>query len=292
MSTEKKLLLCAAYPMLLSPVHQLCSDWCQREGVFHTVCDHVFDKGVGAVLSMSLSELQVTALNALLAEHTQVNALLLDAEKLADLKLFVFDMDSTLIDAEVIDELAHYADVQDEVQRITASAMRGDIDFNESFQQRVVLLKGIQRSALSDIASRLPFMPGLVSLFSGLNERGIKTAIVSGGFQYFADYLKQTLDANYAFANELEVDGEYLTGVSVGEVVDPYKKREILKRLAQEEGLELQQCVAVGDGANDLLMLEAAGIGIAFHAKPYLKERSQYHLDEVGLDALLALLPA
>lgn len=205
-------------------------------------------------------------------------------------RLICFDMDSTLIKTEVIDELAAYAGVADEVKKITESAMRGEIDFTESFKQRVALLKGVDASVMQEIAQRLPIMEGADRLISVLKRTGYKIAILSGGFSYFGNYLKQKFGIDYVYANELEIVDGKLTGRYIGDVVDAKRKAELLRLIAQVENIDLQQVVAVGDGANDLQMLNVAGLGIAFHAKPKVKENAQQAISTVGLDGILYFL--
>ncbi|MBN2167145.1 MAG: phosphoserine phosphatase SerB [Marinilabiliaceae bacterium] len=205
-------------------------------------------------------------------------------------RLICFDMDSTLIQAEVIDELAREAGVYDKVSEITEAAMRGDIDFKESFVQRVALLKGLDESVMKRIAENLPLTEGAERLFAALKKYGYKTAILSGGFNYFGNYLKNKLGIDYVFSNELEIANGQLTGKHVGEIVDGAKKAELLKLLAFKEDIHLDQVIAVGDGSNDLPMLQLAGLGIAFHAKPKVKESAKHAISEIGLDAILYLL--
>ncbi len=205
-------------------------------------------------------------------------------------RLVCFDMDSTLIQAEVIDELAKRAGVFDQVAAITASAMRGEIDFRQSFLRRISLLKGLDESVMKEIAENLPLTEGAERLFKTLNKSGYKTAILSGGFSYFGNYLKQKLGIDYVFANELEVVDGKLTGRHVGDIVDGAKKAELLRLLAFKEGIHLEQCIAVGDGANDLPMIQEAGLGIAFHAKPKVKATAQHSISQNGLDTILYLI--
>lgn len=205
-------------------------------------------------------------------------------------RMICFDMDSTLIQGEVIDELAEYAGVREQVSRITESAMRGEIDFKESFRQRLALMKGIKETALQEIIKKIPLTDGAERLFKTLNRFGFKTAILSGGFTYFAKHLQNLLGIDYIYANELEfVNGE-LTGNYIGEVVDGKRKAELLKLLAEKEGLLLDQVVAVGDGSNDLPMISVAGLGIAFHAKPVVKENARTAISTIGLDGILYLM--
>ncbi|MCT4647153.1 MAG: phosphoserine phosphatase SerB [Carboxylicivirga sp.] len=205
-------------------------------------------------------------------------------------RLVCFDMDSTLIQTEVIDELAIKAGIGDQVKEITEAAMRGDIDFNESFIQRVALLEGLDESVMKEIAENLPITEGAERLFKTLKTYGYKTAILSGGFTYFGNYLKSKLDIDYVFANELEIKEGKLTGKHKGEIVNGEKKAELLKLLAFKEDIHLEQVIAVGDGSNDLPMLKLAGLGIAFHAKPKVKESAKHHISTIGLDAILYLL--
>lgn len=205
-------------------------------------------------------------------------------------RLICFDMDSTLIQTEVIDELARRAGVGDEVSAITASAMRGEIDFRQSFLKRISLLKGLDECVMKEIAEKLPITNGAERLFKTLKRYGYRTAILSGGFTYFGNYLKNKLDIDYVFANELEIVNGKLTGNNVGDIVDGARKAEILKLLAFKEDIHLEQVIAVGDGSNDLPMLQLAGLGIAFHAKPKVKESAQHSISAGGLDSILYFL--
>lgn len=205
-------------------------------------------------------------------------------------RLICFDMDSTLIQTEVIDELARRAGVGDEVSAITASAMRGEIDFRQSFLKRISLLKGLDEGVMKEIAENLPITNGAERLFKTLKRYGYRTAILSGGFTYFGNYLKNKLDIDYVFANELEIVDGKLTGNNVGDIVDGARKAEILKLLAFKEDIHLEQVIAVGDGSNDLPMLQLAGLGIAFHAKPKVKESAQHSISAGGLDSILYFL--
>ena len=205
-------------------------------------------------------------------------------------RLVCFDMDSTLIEAEVIDELAKAAGVGEQVASITEQAMRGELDFTQSFKRRVAFLKGLDQSVLEEIAHRLPITEGAEHLIRALKALGYKTAILSGGFNYFGRYLQQKLGIDYVFANELAIADGKVTGEVAGQVVDGKRKAELLRELAQKEGLNLQQVIAVGDGANDLPMLSLAGLGIAFRAKPLVKENADHSISTLGLDAILYLL--
>lgn len=205
-------------------------------------------------------------------------------------RLICFDMDSTLIQTEVIDELAIKAGVGDQVKEITERAMRGEIDFTESFKQRVALLKGLDVSVMQEIAENLPITEGVERLMKILKMVGFKIAILSGGFMYFGNYLAKKFGIDYVYANELEVKDGKLTGRYAGEVVDGKRKAELLRLIAQVEKIDLMQTVAVGDGANDLPMIRLAGLGIAFHAKPKVKATAQQSLSTVGLDGILYFL--
>jgi phosphoserine phosphatase len=205
-------------------------------------------------------------------------------------RLVVFDMDSTLIQCEVIDELAKEAGVWDAVSSITAAAMRGELEFTQSFEKRLALLKGLPETKLSEVAARLPVTEGLPRLMQTLKMLGFKTAIISGGFTYFAEHLQQMFGFDHIYANTLEIKDGVVTGRVCGPVVDGKRKAEVMKEIAMKEGIRLDQVIAVGDGANDLPMLISAGLGIAFHAKPVVRESAKQALSNVGLDAILYLM--
>lgn len=206
-------------------------------------------------------------------------------------RLICFDMDSTLIQTECIDELAMRAGVGDKVKAITERAMRGEIDFKESFNQRVSLLKGLDVSVMKDIADHLPITEGADRLMSVLKRCGYKIAILSGGFTYFGEQLRRRYGIDYVYANELEIDENgKLTGRYIGDIVDGKRKAELLKLIAQVEQVNLAQTIAVGDGANDLPMISEAGLGIAFHAKPRVKATAQQSINNIGLDGVLYFL--
>ena len=194
-------------------------------------------------------------------------------------RLICFDMDSTLIQTECIDELAKKAGVGEQVQKITERAMRGEIDFKESFKERVALLKGLDASVMQEIADNFPITEGVDRLMSVLKNCGYKIAILSGGFTFFGEYLQRKYNIDYVYANELEIDeNNKLTGNFVGEIVDGRRKAELLKLIAQVEKVNLAQTIAVGDGANDLPMLAEAGLGIAFHAKLMSSDLMEYFI--------------
>lgn len=205
-------------------------------------------------------------------------------------RLICFDMDSTLIQTECIDELAERAGVGEQVRAITESAMRGEIDFKESFTQRVSLLKGLDVCVMKEIAENMPITEGVERLMFVLKRYGYKIAILSGGFTFFGEYLQKKFGIDYVYANELEVEDGKLTGRYLGDVVDGKRKAELLRLIAQVEKVDIAQTIAVGDGANDLPMLSLAGLGIAFHAKPKVKENAQQAINTIGLDGVLYFL--
>jgi phosphoserine phosphatase len=206
-------------------------------------------------------------------------------------RLICFDMDSTLIQTECIDELAERAGVGDKVKAITERAMRGEIDFKESFTERVALLKGLDVSVMQEIAENLHITEGVERLMTILKRCGYKIAILSGGFTFFGEYLQRKFGIDYVYANELEIDDDgKLTGRYVGEIVDGHRKAELLKLIAQVEKVNLAQTIAVGDGANDLPMISQAGLGIAFHAKPRVVANAKQSINTIGLDGVLYFL--
>lgn len=206
-------------------------------------------------------------------------------------RLICFDMDSTLIQTECINELAKRAGVGKEVAEITERAMRGEIDFRESFIKRVALLKGLDASVMQEIAETMPITEGVDRLMTILKQCGYKIAILSGGFTYFGEYLQRKYDIDYVYANELEIDSNNkLTGRYLGEIIDEKRKAELLKLIAQVEKVNLAQTIAVGDGTNDLPMITESGLGIAFHAKPRVRATAEQNITTIGLDGVLYFL--
>jgi phosphoserine phosphatase len=205
-------------------------------------------------------------------------------------RLAVFDMDSTLIEAEVIDELAKEMGIGEQVAKITAAAMRGELDFQQSFRQRVSLLQGLREQRLLAVTERILLMNGAERLFRILKKLGVKTAVCSGGFTFMAERLQHRLGIDIVYANELEIQQGVVTGAVPFPVVDGNRKAELVRQLAAREGIHLDQVIAVGDGANDLPMINLAGMGVAFRAKPVVRASAKYSLSHGGLDALLYLL--
>ncbi|PRT53457.1 Phosphoserine phosphatase [Wickerhamiella sorbophila] len=205
-------------------------------------------------------------------------------------KLVVFDMDSTLIQHEVIDMIAAYAGVEEEVSRVTEAAMRGELDFNASLEERVKLLKGVPVTVYNDIKKKLNLTPGALELCKGLKENGVKMAVLSGGFQPFVDWIKEVLGLDYAYANVLADDGEKLEGKTVGRVVNAEVKAQLLAEIAEKEGIPIEYTVAVGDGSNDLKMMDRAGFGVAFSAKPIVQAKAPSRLNTGNLADILYIL--
>ena len=235
--------------------------------------------------------LGLEAIHQTLPEHPALDYVLQSSEQpIENIKLAVFDMDSTLIQAEVIDELAYAMGIGPQVALITASSMAGELDFEQSFRQRLALLKGFTTDQLGTINQTLELMPGAQQLMKGLQEQGIYCAILSGGFSYFADRLALRLGMQEAFSNPLEEIGGQLTGQVTGPILDATRKVELMHQLRKTLGLSINQCLAVGDGANDLPMLNKAGLGVAFHGKPLVRQQAPHQLNKVDLDALLHLV--
>ncbi|MBI1820454.1 MAG: phosphoserine phosphatase SerB [Nitrospirae bacterium] len=205
-------------------------------------------------------------------------------------RLIVMDMDSTLVQMEGIDELAKEAGVGPKVSQITERAMNGELNFQEALRERVRLLKGLPEETLQKVYARIPFTKGAKELVRILKKMGYKTAVLSGGFNYFTDRLKKELGLDYAYSNQLEIINGKLTGEVLGEIVDGLKKSDLMEEIAAKEGISLDQVIAIGDGANDLMMIGKAGLGIAFNAKPKVREAAQYSITQKNLDAILYLL--
>ena len=227
------------------------------------------------------------------AHDLEVDIAKLDfSPKLSQAGLLVMDMDSTAIQIECIDEIAKLAGVGELVSAITESAMRGELDFEQSLRRRVGTLKGAPESILQQVREHLPLMPGLVETIQTLQKYGWKTAIASGGFTYFADYLKTLLQLDFAASNQFDIEDGKLTGLVKGDVVDAQYKAKTLKHLLEEYGIDSQHSIAIGDGANDLAMMNVAGLGVAFHAKPKVQQQAQIVVNFADLTALLCLLSA
>lgn len=205
-------------------------------------------------------------------------------------RLIAFDMDSTLIQAEIIDELAKMKGVGDEVSRVTEAAMRGELDFKQSFTRRVALLRGLREARVMELLDRVPLSPGAERLISTLKAQGYKTAILSGGFTFFGRHLQSRLGIDHLYANQLEIANGEVTGNVIPPILDGQRKAEMLQAIAKKEGIQLDQTIAVGDGANDLPMLNLAGMGIAYRAKPIVRQSAQHAISTLGLDAILYLL--
>ena len=227
------------------------------------------------------------------AHDVEVDIAKLDfCPKLSQAGLLVMDMDSTAIQIECIDEIAKLAGVGELVSAITESAMRGELDFEQSLRRRVGTLKGAPESILQQVREHLPLMPGLVETIQTLQKYGWKTAIASGGFTYFADYLKALLQLDFAASNQFDIEDGKLTGLVKGDVVDAQYKAKTLQHLLEEYGIDSQHSIAIGDGANDLAMMNVAGLGVAFHAKPKVQQQAQIVVNFANLTALLCLLSA
>jgi phosphoserine phosphatase len=205
-------------------------------------------------------------------------------------RLIVFDMDSTLIQTEVIDEMAKLHGIGEKVKDITERAMNGELDYTQSLKERVSLLKGFDTNQMKSIADNLPITPGVEEFVKTTKALGYKLAVISGGFQFFANHLKNKLGLDYAFANDLEVDGSELTGKIKGNIVDPSQKAFLLDMITQQEGIHLEQVVAIGDGANDLAMLSKAGLGIAFHAKELVRKKAGNQMSHGPMTSILYFL--
>ena len=226
-----------------------------------------------------------------IAQHTGIDIAFQDEAQFGrSRRLIAFDMDSTLIQAEIIDELAKMQGVEEQVSRITEAAMRGELDFKQSFTRRLSLLRGLPQSRVNELLDRVPITDGAERLISTLKRQGYKTAILSGGFTFFGRHLQSRLGIDYLHANELQIENGLVTGTVVPPIMDGERKAEMLRQIAAKEGIPLDQTIAVGDGANDLPMLNLAGMGIAFRAKPLVRKSAQHSITTLGLDAILYLL--
>lgn len=225
-----------------------------------------------------------------LSNKYQIDMALIPVDGRADRKLIIFDMDSTLIQHEVIDEMAMVHGIGDKVKQITERAMNGELNFDEALRERVALLKGFKRQSMDEIMSRLKLSPGVERLISEVQKHGYKTAIASGGFKYFAENFKKRLKMDYAFANELDFEGDVLTGKVTGKIINAQEKARLVEELAKENNLSLDQVVAVGDGANDLPMLAKAGFGIAYHAKEKVRKEARHQMNHGTMTTILYFL--
>jgi len=238
---------------------------------------------------ISLTDLRADLLT--LSSNIHIDIVIQDDDEFrCDRRLICFDMDSTLIKVEVIDELAKHAGVGEEVAQITEQAMQGKLDFNQSFTKRMSLLAGLSDSVVNKIAEQLPMMEGAERLFLNLNALGYKTAILSGGFNYFGKVLQEKFDIDYVFSNTLDIKNKLLTGRVIPPIINGEQKELLLREIAEKEGFNLKQTVAIGDGANDLAMIGAAGLGIAYHAKPIVRETANQSISHNNLDSILYLL--
>lgn len=241
-----------------------------------------------ALMAGELTEQHEEILQALELDYSTLN----DMPELTKPGLIVLDMDSTAIQIECIDEIAKLAGVGEEVSEVTERAMQGELDFEQSLRQRVGKLAGADESILSSVREQLPLMPDLPELIGTLKQYGWKTAIASGGFTYFSDYLQELLGLDHAQSNQLEIIDGKLTGKVLGDVVSAQTKADILEQLAEEYDIESHNTIAVGDGANDLVMMDAAGLGIAYHAKPKVEQQAKSAVRYVGLGGIICILSA
>lgn len=256
--------------------HLLDGQLDERKRFFRLYCNHKIDpQAVAALRASSAIDINVLPDNF---DPRQV-------------KLIVTDMDSTLINIECIDEIADYAGLKAQVAAITEAAMQGELNFEMSLTKRVALLKGLSTNALQHVyEQRLKLNPGAELMLEGLRSRGIKVALVSGGFTYFTDRLKERLQLDFAQGNVIEIIDGKLTGRLIGDIIGAQGKADFLLRVCQEMGISPQQAVAMGDGANDLLMLQKAGLSVAYHAKAKVQQAAHTALNQCGLDGVLGLL--
>lgn len=295
-SPEKYILSCASQKDITTPFIMDVSTLFHNWGISIEKMEKLSEKGLtsldikaSTLKSPDLEELKLEFMD-LSNKHQIDMAFMKDDSFRSSRRLIVFDMDSTLIKAEVIDEMAAAYGIGDKVKLITEKAMNGEIDFDEALRERVALLKGFPQEEMEKIFQKLPLMPGVERFVKTVKGRGLKTAIVSGGFRYFAENLQKKLGIDYAFANDLEWEGEKLSGKVLGEIINAKKKAQILEMLAQQENISLEEVVAVGDGANDLLMLSKAGLGIAFHAKDKVRRMARHQMSHGPMTSILYFL--
>jgi len=271
----------------LQRLAELCLEYRSSTGFIRTSAETCYLPIMGEVVDdKTKHEIEIYCIS-----HFLDWAFVPDHHQLQNFGLLVMDMDSTLINIECIDEIADMHGLKSQVARITESAMRGEIEFAQSLNMRVALLEGLQESALQQVYDeRLRLNPGAEELVSACKEHGIKTMLVSGGFDFFADRAKTLAGLDYAHANKLEVVDGKLTGKIIGEVLDAQRKADWLVKVREELGLRPDQTIAVGDGANDLKMMAVAGVSVAYHAKPVVQSQATYALNHVGLNGVAGLL--
>ncbi len=277
---------------LVSEIYREIFDICSIAGFYvHPLSDfNVARVGLVFPLSGALSESEQQLVMSIATRYGIDLSITANAPTLAQPGLLVMDMDSTVIACECIDEIAKLAGVGEAVSEVTERAMRGELDFAESLRSRVACLKGLPVETLQQIKHRLPIMPGLVRLLNVLQQKGWRTAIASGGFTYFADHLRQRFGLDDAVANVLALEGNTLNGEVEGRIVDANVKAETVSSLAQKWQISPQQTVAMGDGANDLVMMNTAKLGVAFKAKPIVQQQADTNIQWGGLDTALMYL--
>ncbi len=279
----------AIFPRAVASLLAQNGDWAEPRQLARQSSCHVWQ---WQTTSPILASLKTELTQLLQTDKAQglVDYVIYEAPQAPDIKLAVFDMDSTLIQAEVMDQLAYAAGIGDQVAAITASAMAGEIDFQQSFKRRLGLLKGFDCAELESIYQHIDLMPGAERLMQNLAKQGVHCVILSGGFSYFADRFADRLGMQEAYSNPLEqVDGKLTGAISVS-ILDAERKLELLHQIRERYGWQVEQTMAVGDGANDLPMLGAAGLGVAFHAKPLVIEQAPHHISNFGLDGLLYVM--
>ena len=291
----KKYILCTVSPheinaLFLSEIQTTLKKWGAIIERTETLCEEGL-KALDLHLSLPTDEEKIKFDLMRVSDRFQADLALIPHEgRRADFKMIIFDMDSTLIQHEVIDEMASFHGVGEKVKKITERAMNGELNFNEALVERVSLLKGLKKSSMHEILSRLTLSQGVEKLILEVKKKGYETAIISGGFHFFTEHFKEQLNLDYAYSNDLEFEGEILTGKIKGNIINAQVKARLVEELAQKENLTLNQVVAVGDGANDLLMLAKAGFGIAFHAKEKVRLNAQYRISHGPMSTLLYFL--